>query len=328
MTTNTKKERIPEFDMFKGVAIVLVVCGHILSRNWENVIDNHPVYTWIYSFHMPLFFFISGYLIDYTAGSRSICYGLKKKALSLLVPYFIWCFAIAPFINGAKLPSVIYVTTNADYRYWFIYLLFLFSCIYYVGKLVFNKRYCCGGIIIAIAIFGVGQLLYPCDIFSRGLQFVLIYFFGVWASKTNLNEKAEIFKEPLLSLVLFAFIISSISYCHHDIEYLNKACKLISSFSICYIALYYINNHSINMNNKVVKMISFIGNNSIVIYLTHFFFLQITSIAFMPKISLNPFWSFFISLAISIVIIAVCLLLGKIVERFKWFNRLVYGRGW
>ena len=44
-------------DFLKGIGIILVVIGHV-SQN-ERIND------FIYSFHMPLFFFISGFLFNY-----------------------------------------------------------------------------------------------------------------------------------------------------------------------------------------------------------------------------------------------------------------------
>lgn len=66
--------------------ILLVVLGH----SGENI----PYLTkWIYSFHMPLFIFISGYLLDYTSknGIIKINYVnfIKKKIIRLLVPYLV-----------------------------------------------------------------------------------------------------------------------------------------------------------------------------------------------------------------------------------------------
>lgn len=46
--------RNSQLDILKGIGISLVLVGHV-SRN--GVLNN-----WIYSFHMPLFFFISGAL--------------------------------------------------------------------------------------------------------------------------------------------------------------------------------------------------------------------------------------------------------------------------
>ncbi len=47
------KKRSAEIDIAKGFAIVLVIIGHIVTvRNFA--------FLWIFSFHMPLFFFLSG----------------------------------------------------------------------------------------------------------------------------------------------------------------------------------------------------------------------------------------------------------------------------
>ena len=52
----TKKERLAVFDVAKGLGILLVVFAHI---NYTNI----PL-VYIYSFHMPLFFLISGIFFD------------------------------------------------------------------------------------------------------------------------------------------------------------------------------------------------------------------------------------------------------------------------
>lgn len=72
--------------------ILLVVLGH--SGFEEPIIQQElaGLHSWIYSFHMPLFFFISGFLFSYTNVSFTDIKAeefLKKKVLRLLVPYFV-----------------------------------------------------------------------------------------------------------------------------------------------------------------------------------------------------------------------------------------------
>jgi fucose 4-O-acetylase-like acetyltransferase len=64
-------------DCAKGIGICLVVLGHIAQGG---------VRDFIYVFHMPLFFFLSGFL--HRVDSQFVSYA-KKKALHLLVPY-VW----------------------------------------------------------------------------------------------------------------------------------------------------------------------------------------------------------------------------------------------
>ena len=54
MSKQIPLQRIKWIDLTKGVAIFLMVCGH---TGIPSLISN-----WIWSFHMPLFFIISGML--------------------------------------------------------------------------------------------------------------------------------------------------------------------------------------------------------------------------------------------------------------------------
>lgn len=65
----------------KAIGILLVVAGHIYSE----VLHWFPVF----SFHMPLFVFISGYLYK-TAYEDEVGHFIKKKIHSLVLPYYRW----------------------------------------------------------------------------------------------------------------------------------------------------------------------------------------------------------------------------------------------
>ena len=82
------KKRVTYFDLAKGIGIILVVLGHM-----ENI--SGELRTWISSFHMPLFFVISGMLLALkkeVSVSDNESSNLKaltiKTAKGLLIPYF------------------------------------------------------------------------------------------------------------------------------------------------------------------------------------------------------------------------------------------------
>ncbi len=75
--------RIAWIDHTKAMAIVLVVYGHSLSVDWG--IDR-----WIYAFHLPLFFVISGYLGAKASQTMEFLPWLRRQCRSLLVPYFVF----------------------------------------------------------------------------------------------------------------------------------------------------------------------------------------------------------------------------------------------
>lgn len=71
----TKKSRLTALDSLRGFGILLVVLGHTSQTN--------DLVSWIFSFHMPLFFIISGMLFH----ERQFLDSFKRKAVRLLVPY-------------------------------------------------------------------------------------------------------------------------------------------------------------------------------------------------------------------------------------------------
>jgi len=70
-----KKNRLSYIDTARGIAIIAIILGHLGNSDLNRV---------VFTFHVPIFFLISGYFI-----SRKDSYPafIRKKARSLLVPY-------------------------------------------------------------------------------------------------------------------------------------------------------------------------------------------------------------------------------------------------
>lgn len=79
-------KRIEYIDIARGIGILLVVLGHN-----DFALVSPFAYKLIYSFHMPLFFFLSGYFINTTIGFWDF---FKKRFHSLLKPFLFTLFLI------------------------------------------------------------------------------------------------------------------------------------------------------------------------------------------------------------------------------------------
>ena len=79
----------------KALGILLVVIGHCCAANGNTMF----VVNWqdfvcriIYSFHMPLFFILSGYMFKIENINNSMLF-VERKIKGLYIPYVKWMFA-------------------------------------------------------------------------------------------------------------------------------------------------------------------------------------------------------------------------------------------
>ena len=88
-------QRIEMIDCIKALAIIMVVIAHCIEYGSGSIYLNNQEYFSNYifkaitSFHMPLFMFISGFLL-FKNNSTSIGKLFKKKTHSLLLPAIMW----------------------------------------------------------------------------------------------------------------------------------------------------------------------------------------------------------------------------------------------
>ena len=83
-------KRINWIDWAKATAITMVVFGHIPEARGSFLI------TYVCSFHMPFFFFLSGYLFKVRNNHRE---EFNKLKTSLIIPYFIYNIIFYPYLE-------------------------------------------------------------------------------------------------------------------------------------------------------------------------------------------------------------------------------------
>ncbi|MED3564122.1 acyltransferase family protein [Bacillus xiapuensis] len=81
------RKRIEWLDIGKGLGMLLVMLGH------TNIPS--PIKTYIYTFHMPLFFFLSGYLFNFNKFPNIKTFVLKRTK-TLIWPYL--CFSFVAYL--------------------------------------------------------------------------------------------------------------------------------------------------------------------------------------------------------------------------------------
>ena len=127
------KERNLTIDAIKGLAIVLVMIGHVFVHNH---MEDPYVYDFIKAVQMPLFMIVSGYLCGQGRKISDMkTYGkvLGIRAVAYLVPFFAW-LTIKHLDNIPGAYKRIFF--ELDFGLWFLAILFILTVMVYTAQLI------------------------------------------------------------------------------------------------------------------------------------------------------------------------------------------------
>ena len=336
-----KKERILWIDQLRGIAMFFVVLGHVaLPREVQSV---------IYSFHMPLFFIISGLTLNDEKIRRTpIKEYIWNKFQKLIIPYFWMCFAVFPlwyfawhylknikrgvgdalygiFIgNGVIVPS----TSNALY---FLLVLFLADILYaviqkYAG---IDKKYVTLAIVVCLCIGYLDQGV--THIWHLNVAFTAIVFMYVGKCFMDYYKSHEHIRTVSLrdagycGCIALLFVIGVISH------QLNGRISMTANKFGNSVIFYYITALSFSfalifiiMKMPVIKILKYIGQNTLLYVGVHLPILRIFENAY-PDIFLKYQYSIPFSVVLFLGMALLCILVnsffpyvcGKKNEKYK-----------
>ncbi|HSE60868.1 MAG TPA: acyltransferase family protein [Candidatus Saccharimonadales bacterium] len=129
MGQTEQKARNGFLDALKGFSILLVVVGHAIQTVPN--FDDNILFRIIYSFHMPLFMFLSGVVAACSLKPMNWQF-IRNKALTLVVPFIAW-YIITYLVSGAYQTTPVWaffgrLALAPDVGLWFLWILFLDFC--------------------------------------------------------------------------------------------------------------------------------------------------------------------------------------------------------
>ncbi|MDB5159086.1 MAG: hypothetical protein JWR50_3793 [Mucilaginibacter sp.] len=328
-------QRLIYIDQLKGIAIFLVVAGHFIQYNTIDPVHN-SLFAIIYSFHMPLFMFLSGYIAYKTITENifnSYLKFIKKKGITILLPFFSWPLIISPFFlkkafNYDPIKTLITIVKAPTGGLWFLWFLFFITIIYSgfiaLTSLTKRKNIYIDTFFFLFILTGVYSIKYLniINYIDSFTLYVFFFFIGVFVSKYE-NFRAILFNNYVFSFCLIFFAVLCSLYEFNSHNRLNFILKLFLANSAIF-ALYFIV-CKINWNNRINNYICYWGQNSLIIYVMQFSFINLlTPKYYLPQ--LNPIILILITVVFSIIVIMVCLGIAKIVELSKILNLVMFGR--
>lgn len=280
------QQRIEYIDIAKGIGILLVYIGHceIGEGNISGLIS------WIYSFHMPLFFVISGLLFSTKHVPATTFY--RNKFASLIVPYIIFSIINYVLLKLSPVGATLGFITQGWGRnpLWFIPILFLVNVSQY--HLMWGKwweRIPILLVLVSLLVWKVhtnGWLPYSA---SELPWFCICFISGYWMK--NLIKNAESWKYQwiygviglvVLTIILFSVVLPyDTNYLHMDNNVICWTMKyglgLLGSVSVIFLSM------SLNSIKWTTNIFSWVGINSLVILCTHkLFYIILQTINYQP----------------------------------------------
>lgn len=263
------------FDILKGILIVLVVLGHLVD-------GNSMLHATIFSFHMPVFFMITGILSHWGATNREF---ILKRTKSYVVPYFSWCillFLLFYIENPVKyIVRIVYGgamnTTQYTYPFWFI-------CCLFVSSVVFNRFWNSKKwvfLLLSAYLIGWYLVLHKNNIPAlpwslEVVPFALMYFFlGIWTGRIEKNAVQRYGASFYIIPVLLAcYFIAAHIYGSTDFTITMKTVKFNCFYlDLLYPATFYLAMKGLSIlvakSVNMTKIFAYMGKSSLVIMFSH-----------------------------------------------------------
>ena len=331
--------RIITLDIAKAICIILVVIGHYIP-------DNSPTWYYllnkaIYSFHMPLFMFASGYI--YIATKKNIRYSdfIIKKIKRLMLPYFVTSVIIItiklltqgnmsvdnPVTYFSYIRMLYY--PEAGYFLWFIWALWWM----FVFVPLFKSEKSRVVLFILSIVLHFIPIELPEEFCINSFANMFVYFmFGILAyENTYLYNFLKTLDWKKVTASLFLFITCESLYIQNTTMYTGGGNFLIINILLPFIGIWFI----IEISKVICYIWKGINDNwlmivslsSYIIYLFHTTFEGLAK-AIIRKLPIdNDVWYIFVPeviVVVSVGVIMPILLHRYVLSKFK-LTRLLFG---
>ena len=343
---NTTKDRIQYIDALRGFSMLLVVFVHVEIFGFFNFSHTTFLSKFFSAIHMPTFFFISGLCMYRSNVVYNISY-LYKDVLRLIVPAFIiGIFYTYIIINQ----DIIYFLSNTmKAGYWFTISLFEILLIYrIVYSISMNRDRMFVVLLVLITLF-LYLIKLPLKVVPQAeiignylclhqtCNFFLYFVIGILISKyKELVDKLLSNKLiPFFTLLIF-FVSSYIMFSCFSIEELSGISgKIIETIGETLVgisgmlSLYILFVHyksCFNNNNLFGRSLIIIGNNTLAIYLIHYFLLpNLPMVGDFLKNYPNIICELILGFIISYIIITITILITKLVRISPVMGKILFG---
>jgi fucose 4-O-acetylase-like acetyltransferase len=305
--------RKKEIDIAKGIGIIAVVYGHTVSS----------LHTYIYIFHMPLFFIISGFLYASKEKEPLVPY-VKKKMHSLLISYLILLVLTNLLLKGLYaitgeeftiFPSMLFRPYGASGALWFLLALAWVTVIYKLIDIYIPYNF---KAVTIMLLFVIGRLLSSFGIaiptyLDTALTSMVFYLSGIVLCKYmnifNMEMILYMLGISILPCILIDLPMSiDLMYNKYDPFYFMF---LSVSISFLIIRISHIESFA---KSKVGSLLAYLGRISLIILAFHIFTFEFCYFVISKDTLNNPQWPWadITAIAMTVMSITAIVVMNKI----------------
>jgi len=308
--------RNSRLDGVKLLLIVLVVVGHCIEPTLNSNVVSGSLYTVIYSFHMPLFVFLSGYFAKVNSFGE-----WKTKGLRLLETFLVIMIPQLLFFRSW------HVFINPENSGWYLMSLAWWYGVLLIVRRIAPKMTGWGGVFLSI-IISMFVFVMPIGVYGRAFSFnrtfqMFPFFYGGYLCHNNsiklpLESKMKYSTlYLLLAAIITMFLIYFSSRTLHVLEFYNVDAWSISKDScisiegligirIVLMLCAVIMSIAIIEKFRISDCISRLGSATLVVYVIQGVFAHIVPLIAPQNV--------FIELGVAFLIISISVLLIKKID--------------
>lgn len=344
------KQRNEFIDFIKAIAIISVMVGHSIQygsgayyRGNGSFFYNR-LFIFIYSFHMPLFMIVSGYLFAFSVKKHSLEYNIKTRITSLLVPIAVWTlpkyllYIFSNYGNITLFQAVKQYFFLMKDNLWFLWAIMFASVIVLAVREFFKDS-----AIMYLLIFAATFFI-PDTVITQYSKFMFPFFVIGYLFNKNMTDGVKNFlakpKNRLAIFVIFALIYLKLftyynidSYIYLSGYYILKEPYYLSQFTIdmyrfaiglvgCICAVVALKAIWDILPGFILRIASFIGRHSLGIYIiSDYIFTWV-----LVKITYdNATINYSLLCAETVIITAVSLAATVLISKIPILNKLLLG---
>lgn len=271
-------ERKRWVDVAKGIGILLVVYGHVARGVNKTSVDFEyeyflPLDNFVYLFHMPLFFFLSGLFFLKVLEAKGGKGTVYSKIDTIVYPYLVWSVlqgsievALASWTNGnASLLDVLHVFWDPRAQFWFLYTLFVIFVFFVFLRRFLGGAFLMSSLLISVCLYFGSTWVPDFWVFKFVAENMIFFCLAIVLSTTDWEKKIALPLFMPISLMFFVCINLYINF----FEFHGYKEKGIEVLIAAIVSIIFIASLSVRADGVISYFLAYLGRNSMGIYLMH-----------------------------------------------------------